>query len=417
MRVIVVGGGVIGVTTAYCLSRAGCEVIVLERTAGVAQEASYGNAGMIAPGYVTPWAAPGMPGKVLSYLLKADAPVIFRPTLDPALWRWLLKWLGECRLENYIKNKGRMQRLAFYSREKLHEFSALHKLDYQRADGVLQLFRLAKDRALAAPALAILSSTGVTHEVLDAAGCRRREPGLSDTPFEGGVFLPGAEVGNCPLFTRQLRDVTEGKGVTYRFTQNVRSITSDRGLVDVTTSDAKYSADALVVCAGVESPALLRPLGVRIPIFPVKGYSATVPIRELTYAPQAAVMDEAYKIAMTRLGKRLRIAGTAELGSRTLELRDAALRTLIKVARDWFPGAADYRAATDWVGARPMLPEGPPLLGESGVSGVYLNVGHGSTGWTMACGSAQTVADIVTGRVPDIDLEGLTLSRYAKKTK
>jgi D-amino-acid dehydrogenase len=417
MHVIVVGGGVIGVTTAYCLSRAGCEVTVLERAAGVAQEASYGNAGMIAPGYVTPWAAPGMPGKVLSYLLKADAPVIFRPTLDPALWRWLIKWLGQCRLENYTRNKGRMQRIAFYSRAKLHEFSALQQLDYQRADGVLQLFRSAKDRALASPALAILSATGVTHEILDAAGCRRREPGIADTPFDGGVFLPEAEVGNCPLFTRHLRDVTEGKGVTYRFNQYVHSITSSRDSVEVITAGAKFSGDALVVCAGVESPALLRPLGVSVPIFPVKGYSATVPIREMTYAPLAAVMDEAYKVAMTRLGKRLRVAGTAEIGSRALELRDAALRTLIKVARDWFPGAADYRSATYWVGARPMLPDGPPLLGESGVPRVYLNVGHGSTGWTMACGSAQIVSDIVTGRVPEIDLEGLTLARYANDKK
>jgi D-amino-acid dehydrogenase len=417
MRVIVIGAGVIGVTTAYCLWRAGCDVTVLERNAGVAQEASYGNAGMIAPGYVTPWAAPGMPTKVLSYLLKADAPVIFRPTLDPALWRWLFSWLGECRLDRYIKNKGRMQRVALYSREKLHEFSAAHQLDYQRADGVLQLFRTAHDRALAAPALNILAASGVAHEVLDANGCRKREPGISDMPFEGGLYLPGSEVGNCPLFTRQLRDVTESNGVKYRFNQRVLSISSKALGVEVVTSTETQNADALVVCAGVESPALLRPIGIRVPLFPIKGYSATLPIREPTYAPQAALMDEAYKIAMCRLGKRVRIAGTAEIGSRTLVLRDAALRTLIKVARDWFPGAADYRAATYWVGARPMLPDGPPLLGESGISRIYLNVGHGSTGWTMACGTAQVVADIVTGRLPEIDLEGLTLLRYGQKER
>jgi len=415
MRVIVLGAGVIGVTTAYYLWRAGCDVTVLERCAGVAQETSYGNAGLIAPGYVTPWAAPGMPGKVLSYLFRPEAPVIFRPTLDPSLWRWLLRWLGECTLERYAVNKARMQRIALYSRDKLHELGAAHDLDYQRADGMLQLFRSKADRALAGPAIAVLAAAGVSHEVLDAQGARRREPALADTAFEGGVYLSGAEVGNCPLFTRQVRDLTEANGVNFRFNERVLAISSDSTGVRLKSEGTTHEADALVVCAGVDSAALMRPLGVRIPLFPVKGYSATVAIREPTYAPQSAVMDEAYKVAITRLGKRLRVAGTAEIGSHALSLRQAALRCLIKVARDWFPGAADYSQATYWVGARPMLPDGPPVLGASGVERVFLNVGHGSTGWTMACGCGQILADLVTQKTPEIDLDGLTLSRYERK--
>ena len=412
MRVIVIGAGVIGVCSAYYLRRAGCEVTVLERNSGVASEASFGNAGVIAPGYVTPWAAPGMPGKIASYLFKSEAPVLFRPNLDPALWRWLLRWVGECRLERYQRNRSRMQRVAYYSRDLLHQLAAEHGLDYQRATGLLQLFRSVRDAKMAEPGISMLKEAGVPHARLDAADCRRIEPGLSEMEFEGGLHLPQDEAGNCPLFTRQLRDIASREGVLFRFSETAESIASNGNQRLVATAKEQLRCDAVVVAGGVDSAALLAPLGIRVPLYPIKGYSATVNIRETTYAPQGALMDEAYKVAITRLGNRVRIAGTAELGNRELQLRDRPLRTLIKIARDWFPGAADYRAPNYWVGARPMLPDGAPLIGGTPVAGVFLNLGHGSTGWAMACGSGSLVADVVTQRTPQIEMDGLTMQRY-----
>ncbi len=412
MRVIVIGAGVIGVSSAYYLRRAGCEVVVLERNSGVASEASFGNAGVIAPGYVTPWAAPGMPLKIASYFFKSESPVLFRPNLDPALWRWLVRWLGECRLERYRQNRIRMQRVASFSRDMLHQVAKEHALDYQRTSGVLQLFRSPAERNMAAPAMALLKDAGIEHRALDAQACRVIEPGISDLSFEGGLYLPQDEAGNCPLFTRQLRDVANAEGVKFRFGQRVLAIDSSAGQCRIKTEGEQLEADAVVVAGGVDSTALLGPLGIKVPLYPIKGYSATVTVREDTYAPQAALMDEAYKVAITRLGNRIRIAGTAELGSRALNLRDSALRTLIKVARDWFPGAADYRQPTYWVGARPMLPDGAPLIGATPVDGVFLNLGHGSTGWAMACGSGKLVAEAVTRSHASIDMDGLTLARY-----
>jgi D-amino-acid dehydrogenase len=265
---------------------------------------------------------------------------------------------------------------------------------------------------MAAPGITMLQEAGITFAHLDASACRKIEPGLSDLPFEGGLHLPQDEAGNCPLFTRQLRDIATREGVLFRFSESADSIRTEGTQRVVATRKEQLRCDAVVVAGGVDSTALLSPLGIRVPLYPIKGYSATVNIRETTYAPQGALMDEAYKVAITRLGNRVRIAGTAEIGSRQLQLRDAPLRTLIKVARDWFPGAADYRAPNYWVGARPMLPDGAPLIGATPLAGVFLNLGHGSTGWAMACGSGSLVADIIARRVPPIDMDGLTMHRY-----
>lgn len=416
MRVIVIGAGVVGVCTAYYLNQAGCDVTVLERNNGVAQETSFGNAGVIAPGYVTPWAAPGMPMKVLAGLFAREAPVRFSPTLDPAMWGWVARWLRECRSSRYRVNKSRMQRLAFYSRDKLAELRANHGLAYERTQGYLQLLRSERDMRLAEPAIALLKQSGVAHQRLSPAECRVREPGLSDIEFAGGLFLPDDETGNCPLFTRLLKDRCVEAGVRFEFGKSVSRVESQvRGVV-LRVNAREVECDAVVIAAGVASATLLRSLGISLPLYPVKGYSATVAIREPTYAPIAALMDEAYKVAIVRMGNRIRIAGTAELGSRTLSLAtptaQRALRTLIKVARDWFPGAANYHSATWWVGARPMLPDGPPVLGATRHPRVFVNLGHGSTGWAMAAGSGKIVADVLMQRAHDIDLEGLTLARY-----
>jgi D-amino-acid dehydrogenase len=426
MHVIVIGAGAIGVCSAWYLRQAGFTVTVLDRRGAAAQEASFGNAGVIAPGYVTPWAAPGMPAKVLRALLHRESPVLFRPSVDPAMWRWIGRWLRECDDERYRTNKLRMQRVAFYSRQCLHQLRDELEIDYEQSRGYLQLFRTQKDLELAAPALALLRENNVPHQLVDAAGCRQIEPGLTDdTPLAGGLHLPEDESGNCPMFVRRLHQHAEAAGVQFRFQTDVARLrTGQAGSISVELAPVQrgaapetLQADRVLVAAGVGSARLLRPLGLRVPIYPVKGYSATVMVRDELQAPLGALMDESFKVAITRMGNRLRVAGTAELGSRRLDLRPAALNTLIKVARDWFPVAGHYQEATLWAGARPMLPDGPPVIGATRVPGLFLNLGHGSTGWAMSCGSGKIAADQIAasagqGPGPAIDMEGLTPARY-----
>ncbi|MBO1852277.1 D-amino acid dehydrogenase [Burkholderia cenocepacia] len=424
MHVIVLGAGVIGVTTAWHLREAGCDVTVIEREADVAQATSLGNAGVIAPGYVTPWAAPGMPGKILKYLFKPASPLIFRPTLDAAQWRWIARWLRECEFERFRVNKQRMQRIAYYSRACLHAFRDRYPFDYGASRGYLQLLRSAFDVEMVQPALKVLRDAGIAFRELDAAGCTAIEPGLRwarQAPV-GGIYLPDDEAGDCARFTRELRARCEANGVTFRFRTAIRALDVAGGEVrgvridsldaGAARRDALLAADAIVVALGVDSAGLLRPLGIDVPLYPVKGYSATLAVVDDEKAPCAALMDESLKTAITRFGPTLRVAGTAELGNRHAALRQQALDTLMKVLDDWFPHAADRASARFWVGRRPMTPDGPPLLGASGIDGLWLNVGHGSTGWAMSMGSGKVVADLVTGRAPEIDLAGLTLARY-----
>ncbi len=412
-QIAVIGGGVIGVCTAYFLAEAGHEVAVIERHQNVAQEASFANAGIVAPGYATPWAAPGMPRKILSRLFKSETPVILRPTLDRALWRWMRRWMSECELERYRINKTRMQRIAFYSHDILQQMREYYQLEYEQTKGLLQLFRTEKDLKLAAPAITLLAENDVPYQMLDADGARAIEPALgTNVPLAGCLYLPQDEAGNCPLFVKRLKHIASDIGVQFHFANTVRMIEPESRGVVLHIDEGRFSADAVVVAAGIDSARLLKPLGIQVPLYPVKGYSATAVIKNFDHAPLAALLDESYKVAITRIGKRIRVAGTAELGSRTAELQERALRTLIKVGSDWFPDAANYATATFWSGIRPMLPDGPPLLGATPVRNVYVNIGHGSAGWSMATGCGKVLADIVSGYTPDIDMDGLTMARY-----
>jgi D-amino-acid dehydrogenase len=414
MRVVVVGAGIIGVCTAYYLRRAGFDVTVLERRAGVAQETSFANAGVLAPGYVGPWAAPGMPRKVLRYLFRPEAPVVFRPSADPALWRWIRRWYAECDAERYRRNRTRMQRLAIYSQMQLHSLVERHALEYEQTKGYLQLFRTEAELEASSAIRAILTELGVTHAVLNADQARTLEAALHPaTALAGALHLPDEETGNCAYFAHQIKDLAIRDGVRFRFGVSVQGFDQVLGRIErLRTDQGEERADAYVLAGGVDSAAMVRPLGIKLPIMPIKGYSATVPITAYEHAPYISVMDETYKVAVTRMGNRLRIAGTAELGSPKLHLRDNSLRTLLKVAQDWFPYAATYSQAKYWVGARPMLPDGPPVIGVTPLPNLYLNTGHGSSGWVMACGSARVLADTMSGKLPEIDLEGLTLDRY-----
>ena len=412
-QIAVIGGGVVGVCTAYFLAQAGHDVAVLERHENVAEEASFGNAGMVAPAATSPWAAPGMPRSILKGLLGSEAAVLLHPRLDRPLWRWVRQWMSECELDRYRINKTRMQRVAFYSRDLLRELTAAYEIDYEQTLGMLQLFRSAQDMKLAEPALALLAEYEIPHKLVDTDEARTIEPALATSRgFAGALHLPQDEAGNCPLFTKRLKMIAGSMGVNFHFAANVQGIEADAGRISLMVDDQRFSVDAAVVAAGMESARLLKPLGIHIPMYPVQGYSATASIKNFDEAPNATLLDESYKVAITRLGSRVRVSGIAELGVPADELHQRALRTLIKVGSDWFPDAANYVAANFWKGVHAMLPDGAPLLGATPVRNLYINIGHGSSGWTMAAGAGKVVADIVSGRRPDIDMDGLTLARY-----
>jgi D-amino-acid dehydrogenase len=445
MRIAVIGAGIIGVTTAYELASDGHEVTVYERRGGVAGETSFANAGIVAPGYVTPWAAPGMPAKVLRGLFERHAPVYLNLRLAPATLKWMWRWWRACRRETYLANRNAMQRLALFSRDRLHHLTQQLQLDYERAEGYLVLLRTAQDLAMAQPGLTMLKDAGIKHSVLEPRDCRAAEPGLNpDMPLHAGIYLPDDEVGNCRQFAYMLRNEGHALGVRFRFHTEVQHIVpgsrpqlvvrpSTAGESDLSTTlfDAARTGfaptqplpvqastetvDAIVVCAAVGSVGLLSPHGLKLPLVPVHGYSVTAPMRHddsnPDRGPRSGVMDEHYKVAISRFGSRVRVAGCAELGGSVDKHNDAALETLYKVLNDWYPGVARMTQAQRWKGARPMLPDGPPVLGASGIAGVWLNLGHGSTGWAMSCGSARVLADLLAQRVPEVDVQGLGVER------
>lgn len=423
MKVVVLGGGVIGVTTAWALARQGAEVTLLERQSGVAQETSMANAGQVSPGYSTPWAAPGIPLKALKWLFQAHAPLAIRPDGTLFQWRWMAAMLANCSASRYAVNKERMMRLAEYSRDCLRAWRSETGIAYdERSGGTLQLFRTQAQLDAAARDVAVLQDCGVPFELLDAAGVTGVEPALTraTAPIAGGLRLPNDETGDCHLFTRQLAERARTLGVRLRTACSVQALAHDgRRLTGVQLTNAEgqaeqIHADRYVLAAGSYSRALLQPLGLDIPVYPVKGYSLTVPLRDAALAPQSTVLDETYKIALTRLGDRIRVGGMAELAGFDLRLNPRRRATLEKVTRELFPGG-DLAQAQFWTGLRPMTPDGTPLVGATPLDNLFLNTGHGTLGWTMACGSAQLLADLITGRQPAIRSEGLDMGRYGQR--
>ena len=414
MKIAIVGAGIIGVATAWELACDGHEVSVFERRGATAEEASFANAGVVAPGYVTPWAAPGMLTKVLRSLLSTHGAIKVRWPLSMRDVGWMRQWQRACRLETYLANRARMQRLAFYSRTRLHEISAARELAYERSDGYLVLLRSRREQKLVQAGLEVLRTAGTVFREVDADEARRIEPALNhDTRLAGAIHLPDDEVANCRQFALLLKREAEALGARFHFNCDIAPLAraAPRSLTLASGSEA-VPFDAVVMCAGVASAALLRPLGLRLPLAPVYGHSITATLREPLNAPRSAVMDERYKVAISRLGQRVRVAGSAEIGGMPDTLHPAALQTLYKVLHDWFPGAIALDAGVQkWKGARPMLPDGPPVIGPSGVPGVWLNLGHGSSGWALSCGSARVLADLVGGHDAGIDLEGLGLDR------
>lgn len=437
MRVAVVGAGIVGVTTAYELVADGHEVTVFDRCASVAAETSFANAGVVAPGYVTPWAAPGMPGKVLRQLFSDHAAVRLARPFPPSLLGWLWRWWRACNATRYQVHRSRLMGLARFSQQRLHALTDQLQLDYEQRAGMTVLLRDERDLKLAKPGLKLLTELGVSFKLIDATQARVHEPGLNpDMPLHAAVYLPDEEVGNCRQFAHLLRQEAQRRGAMFRFHRLVqriepgaRPVVAHRPLAHLDPSqlpgaehettqpepEGSEDFDAVVVCAALDSRALLKPMKLKIPMAPVHGYSITAPLRhdgeDVGLGPRSTLMDERFKVAISRLGKRVRAAGSAELGGDANVIDETAIATLYKVLDDWFPGCAVQAKAQSWKGARPMLPDGPPIIGASGAPGVWLNLGHGSSGWALACGSARLLADQLGGRAPSIDPDGFGAER------
>lgn len=416
MKVLVLGAGVIGVTTAYDLSKRGFEVTVIDRQPGPGLETSFANAGEVSPGYASPWAGPGVPLKAIRWLLDRHGPLVVRPQANSAMWRWILQMLRNCTSARYAVNKARMVGIAEYSRDCLRALRAETGIRYdERSQGTLQLFRKQAQLDHIGGDVEVLRQYNVPYEVLDREGCIRVEPGLAAVRkrFVGGLRLPDDETGDCHMFTQRLEQLAAARGVNFVYGTTIHSVdvSGDR-VVQVSTSGGVLTADIYVMALGSFSPLLLRPIGIDIPVYPVKGYSLTVPIVNGNIAPESTIMDETYKVAITRLGGRIRVGGTAEVGDYKMRLSENRRVTLDRSLTDLFPGAGDLSRATFWSGLRPMTPDGPPIIGGTRYANLHLNTGHGTLGWTMACGAARVVADQIAGIAPEIPAGDLSMARY-----
>lgn len=414
MKIAVIGAGIVGVTTAYELASDGHEVTVLERRSAVAEESSFATAGLITPGNASPWASPGMPSTVLKQLFSQHAPVRIGLPLTGAELRWMLKWYRACKLDTYLANRAHMQRLAHYSHQRLHHLTAHLKLTFDRTTGHVILLRTDQDSQLMQPSLKVMRESGVAFKELTPTDVRQFEPALNtDTELCGAIHLPDDEVGNCRQFALLLKTEAQRLGVQFKFGVSVSQIQpgSRPGLI-LLGDPTEHRFEAIALCAGMDSARLLSPLGVHVPMAAVHGYSVSARIREPLNAPQSAVMDEHYKVAISRMGQRVRVAGNAEIGGRADHKRTQSLKTLYKVLHDWFPGAADLSTGVqEWKGVRPMLPDGPPLIASCPATGVWINLGHGASGWALSCGSARALADLMSGKKPELDLHGFDLQR------
>ncbi|WP_459616975.1 D-amino acid dehydrogenase [Bordetella sp. 2513F-2] len=418
MKVMVLGAGVAGMAAAYYLWRDGHEVTVLERREAAALETSYGNAGGLCPGFAGPWAAPGMIRKVLRMSLQRQAPIRFSFWPEPRKLAWLARWIGECDAEHFRVNKLRMQRVAHYSQACLRDIVAAGlPLDFDfHQDGTLQLFRSEADLKAVPNITRALDEFEVPWRYVPGDEVAALEPALAQSRagVAGALYLPTDASGDSHRFAQGMAAYLSAQGVAMRYGVRIAGLLHQGGAVSGVRTDAGVlQADAYVVALGGQSPALLRPLGLRLPIYPLKGYSITAQIQEPALAPRTALMDEYNKVMISRLGDRLRVAGMAELRGHDLRIDPARVAFLTAVAREWFPQGIAFDQAQGWTGLRPMTPDGPAILGATPYRNLYLDCGHGSNGWTQACGTGKIVADIVAGRKPEIDMEGLTADRYA----
>jgi D-amino-acid dehydrogenase len=417
MRVMVLGSGVIGTASAYYLARAGFEVVVIDRQNGPALETSFANAGQVSPGYASPWAAPGVPLKAIKWLLQKHAPLAIKATLDIDQYLWMAQMLRNCTASRYAVNKERMLRLSEYSRDCLDELRAETGISYEgRTLGTTQLFRTQMQLDGAAKDIAVLQELGVPYEMLDRAGIARVEPALAGVTdkLTGALRLPNDQTGDCQLFTTKLAQMAADLGVEFRFGQNIERLDVAGDRINGVYIDGKLQvADQYVLALGSFSPQLLKPLGIKAPVYPLKGYSLTIPITNSAMAPTSTVLDETYKVAITRFDNRIRVGGMAEIAGFDLSLNPRRRATLEMITTDLYPQGGDLSRAEFWTGLRPATPDGTPIVGATKMRNLFLNTGHGTLGWTMACGSGRLLADLIAKKAPQISASGLDISRYS----
>ncbi|PRC91654.1 FAD-dependent oxidoreductase [Solimicrobium silvestre] len=416
MRVAVIGAGVVGVTTAYFLAQNGHQVSVIEQRGNVSEEASLGHAGLLGAAHLTPFAAPGMPKQILSHFFKTDGAINLRPSVNVTHWRWLRSWLRECSLEGLLANKEKMQRLGRYSQQLLSELSHSHNLDFQQRSGILQLFRNVKEQKKIIAGLALLSDADLPFQQLDTAACHQLEPALNkDTSLAGGLYLPQDGNGNCVLFTKQLKLVAQQLGVEFEFLTKCEQIIPNKNGATLHLKKAEQTGqqqfDAVVLASGASSTPFLKNIGINLRIAQFQSYSNTANIKNLDDSPRLSIIDESEQIAITRMDKRIRIAGTLHLGKRKNTADERAWQKLRNVGTDWFPDAANYHTGQNWSGHHLMLSDSTPVLGRSAVKNIFVNCAHAEYGWAMATGSGKILADLISGKSPEIDLDGLTVLR------
>lgn len=416
MRVLVLGAGLIGVATAYYLARRGHEVAVVDRRDAPAEETSLANGGQISVSHTDPWPSPENLRKVFGWIGREDAPLLLRIKNDPKLWDWCARFLWNCTSARAKRNTERMLRIALHSLEKLTEVRREYDLDFDHAaKGILHLFRDPKAFRFGATQAELVSGLGCSRNAVEREDCLRIEPALTDTqePIIGGFHCPDDETGDAHTFSLALSEICRSMGVEFRLDTSVAGFaTAEDSILGVETTVGTMRADVYVVAMGSYSPLITNPIGVWLPVYPAKGYSVTLPITKPEKAPQGGIIDDERKLVYSRLGSRLRIAGMAEIAGYDTRIDEKRSRAMLDNALSLFPGVGEPDKAEFWAGLRPQTPDSVPIIGPTGYGNLYLNTGHGTLGWTMACGSGDLLADLIEGRVPVVDMDGLGVDRF-----
>ena len=423
MRVLILGSGIIGTTSAYYLAKQGHDVTVIDRQNSVALETSHANAGQLSYSFSSPWAAPGLPLSLIKWMFSKHPPLIVNPNLNSETVKFLYQMLKNCNSKSYEINKSRMVRVSNFSKKCLLELEKDLDIFYeQRKQGSLLLFKSAKQIENIKKDLSLLEKLNIQYELLDLNGCIQAEPGLHHvkSEFTSGLRFANDCTGNCYLFTNQLYKKCLEMGVKFEFNTQIEDIQIEKERISsIKTNRGEFDSDSYVVALGSYSSKILSKIGINIPVYPVKGYSITLPVLNNEDAPQSTIIDDTFKIGITRLGNNIRVAGTAHITGYNLELREKSLSLLKYGLNRLFPYATEECDDMKfWAGLRPNTPDGPPIIGSTPYSNLYLNTGHGTLGWTMSLGSGKLLADIISGIEPEISLEGIDMSRfnYANKT-
>ncbi|WLT02142.1 D-amino acid dehydrogenase [Snodgrassella alvi] len=417
MKVLIMGAGIVGVSTAWYLAKAGHEVTVLERADQAAMETSFANAGQLSYGYTTPWAAPNIPAKAWKWLFKEHSPLLFRPDGSLFQLQWLWQMYRNCNARSYATNKERMVRISEYSRAMLQQLQAEENIQFEgRSKGTLQIFRTEKEVIDSRSDVAVLQEFGVPlQELSSVAECVHYEPALAHMTgkLAGALYLPQDGTGDCHLFTTELARKCEDLGVKFLYRHAITEIQQDKCSIKGVMANGQYfTADHYVCALGCFSRSMLSGLGINLPVYPVKGYSLTIPITDEAKAPVSTVIDETYKVAVTRFDKRIRAGGMAELSGYRIHLNPKRKATLDLVVNDLFPDSCRTSEAFFWSGLRPMTPDSTPIIGASRFVNLSINTGHGTLGWTMGLGSGRILADLISGVKPEIETSDLSLARY-----